>query len=179
MVHSLCLPVGQWNSLIGPLATNERRRVDGAGGWGGGEAKRKANSGNDYRFISSFIVLLKRERAPLLYPHCSFTHCATASEPFRRQHPRKAPIGPSRNHARSVLFHFSSCPLADLFHFFNKLFPLLLRPFFASLFLSLFLTIRSIVVWRVPLVNNFPHKIKLGPFPFQAEALAYPGPCLH
>lgn len=41
MVHSLCLPVGQWNSLIGPLATNERRRVDGPGDGGGGARPRE------------------------------------------------------------------------------------------------------------------------------------------
>lgn len=64
-ILTLCLSLGQWESLIRPCAANERRQVDGSGRR---EAKRKAISGNDYRLISLFILPLKREGETRTFP---------------------------------------------------------------------------------------------------------------
>lgn len=64
-ILTLCLSLGQWESLIRPWPANERRQVDGSGRRG---AKRKAISGNDYRLISLFILPLKREGETRTFP---------------------------------------------------------------------------------------------------------------
>lgn len=119
---------------------------------GRGEAKRKAISGNDYGLISLFILPLKRgESPPSLHPHRPYTYCVKTTGP-----PTAGPylrLSLVLNRSCTVLFHFFSCALADLFHSFNKQFPSFLCPF--SQFLFLFLVLYSIVDLRVLLVNNF------------------------
>lgn len=80
--------------------------------------------------------------------------------PLPPQSSHLRPSWSTLNHSYSMLFHFCSCALADLFHSFyftlSKLFLSFLHLFFGFLLLCLFLALCPIVDLRVPLVNNFP-----------------------